>query len=446
MRRWVALVLGTLVLVGGVEAQDAPEPTRSRATGRVGSRGVERPSREDSPPPPALREEEPVTESAEREEGAMDPVDGGVEREPTTSEDPSAVAPTLRAPPSSPSEPPAAVDPAPPSSAEVPSPAPERSAPAEIAPAERSTPEPSAERSTPEAPAERVSPRAEPVFPTFFPVPVPNADQGASRPSEFLRRLVPMLPEEAVASTFGLVALVLLALLGTALVQRTRDVLPATGVVPRTLAAFHFALRLLVLFTVLALVARLLPSWIGPALPWVLLAAAAALGWSTRDLLPDFVAGLVLLLERKLRRGVWVATDGCAGKIERIGLRATWLRDSRGFRVAVPNRRLLVAPVASVSAVGVEHEVSLRIATEVPAAKIRQALFDAVLLSPWVPPDASPMISRDTDQPSTWRVRSRLLDMNYAARFEGSLLERTEEILEGLSAAAPSADRASASE
>lgn len=431
-----AFVLLSWMFVSAPLAADAQEGPASRAEtpkGRVGSRAVARPEVAPDAPPEVPLDAPPADDetNVDEEISAAKDRPALASPEPADSPDGSVLAvdagAALPVPDSAPSPDRASTEAAP-----VATSSPDGAEPiaSEKAAASHAPDVDGNDRPGRSEPAPASSARAEPTVPTFFPVPVATGDDGSSRVWELLRQLVPMLPEDGVASTFGLVALVLLSLLGAMVVQRTRDVLPTSGILPRLLSAAHFGLRLLVLFTAVALVARLLPAWIGPALPWVLLAAAAALGWSTRDLLPDFVAGLVLLLERKLRRGVWLSTDGCSGTVERIGLRATWLRDARGYRVAVPNRRLLTAPVASVTAVGAEHEVSLCIATSASAARIRQALRDAVLLSPWVPPDASPIVLRDADQPSTWHVRARLLDMSYAARFEGSLLERIEEILE----------------
>jgi small-conductance mechanosensitive channel len=257
---------------------------------------------------------------------------------------------------------------------------------------------------------------------------------------ELLLDFFPIAPTSD-ASAVALIVVLLAGLLLGSLLRRLREALPTAGALPRTLAITHGALRLAILVVFLALLTRLLPAWMSPALPWMVLAAAAALGWSARDVLPDAVAGVVLAFERRIRRGVWLSGEGFAGTVEGLGIRATTLRDARGHRVSIPNRRLLSAPVVSDTSVGSEHEVTLRIPMEQPAARIRRALHDAVLLSPWVPPDARPVVLRDPDEPALWHVRSSLLEIRFAARFEGELLERAEEIL-AHEATAPGAEGA----
>jgi hypothetical protein len=128
---------------------------------------------------------------------------------------------------------------------------------------------------------------------------------------------------------------------------------------------------------------------------------------------------------------VWVTAAGHSGIVEARGLRAVWVRDGLGHRIGLPNRLFLTEAVVSQTG-GAFHDVSLRFAaSRVPAARVRRALHDAVLTSPWVQPDAAVIIRRDGTDPTVWHVRARLLDVAFAVSFEGDLLERAEEMLEG---------------
>jgi hypothetical protein len=291
---------------------------------------------------------------------------------------------------------------------------------------DRVTGDPATGTAATETPA---APRDEGGLPGIAAVPAPPAADAPEAIADRLHELIPVLPASRTGSSFGLLIGILLALLGTSLARRVREALPPQGLIPRVMQAVHTLLRLLVLGLAVALLVGLLPAWMGPTLPWILLAAAAALGWSARDLLPDLVAGVVILFERRVRRGVWLSGEGFSGTVSGVGLRATLLMDAHGHRIAVPNRRLLSGPIATDPAVGAEHEVTLRMEPPWAAPRVRQALVDAVLQSPWVPPGAAPVVLRDPDRPHVWRVRSRLLEARYAPRFEGELLERTEALL-----------------
>ncbi len=281
-------------------------------------------------------------------------------------------------------------------------------------------PEPRPERPAPEP---RPGPGTRPTEPTFIPVPVPTVEP------DLVEELFPVLPEGGPWTTAGLLFLLLTAVLASAGVRRIRDGLPDTGLLPRILDVVHTVVRIAIFVIALGIVAYVIPRSLGPGLSWALLAAAAAVGWSARDVLPDVIAGVVLLFERRIRPGVWVSAADHSGIVESRGLRAVWLRDGLGHRIALPNRLLLTNAVVSQPG-GAYHDVSVRFEARVPAAKLRQALRDAVLTSPWVQPESAGMVRRDGMDPSLWHVRARLIDVRFAVSFEGDFLERAEEMLE----------------
>lgn len=246
-------------------------------------------------------------------------------------------------------------------------------------------------------------------------------------PWERLRELIPALPSErsGVLVLFGLIAL---AALGARWVARTRQRLPERGAIPRALALAHALLRVAVALLVIAVLAELLPDWARPALPWVVVATAVALGWSARDLLPDLVAGAVLLAERRLSRGEHVAIGEHAGVVLDVGMRVTTLRDREGRTVQVPNRIVLGSPTASRRAGWHEVRVRVRGPEGAPGEAFARALRDAVLLSAYVPVPTRVEVARDPDEPRLYVVRAGLLDARYEERFRGELLTRAEKI------------------
>lgn len=155
----------------------------------------------------------------------------------------------------------------------------------------------------------------------------------------------------------------------------------------------------------------------------------ALLLWSMRDVLPDVIAGLVLMFERRIRKGVWVSGEGFHGTVERLALRATWLRDNQGHRLVVPNRAMVAAPIVYDLGADTEHEVVVRLEGYHDASVVRRCLQDAILASPWTLAGSTPIVLRDPQDPVLWRVRTKLLEPRFAVQFEGELLERTEDLL-----------------
>ncbi|MBO6940972.1 MAG: mechanosensitive ion channel [Deltaproteobacteria bacterium] len=226
-----------------------------------------------------------------------------------------------------------------------------------------------------------------------------------------------------------LLMVVLLAALAAVALRRVRERLEPTGLLPTLLALLHLALRLIAVAFALALLIRVLPPRATLVMLLTFGGVAIAIGWSARDVLPDLVAGFLLVFERRIRGGMWLVGDGFSGQVRRVGVRSTLLIDVMGRQLEVPNRHLVRSPLTSDASGEQEHEVLVRFEREAPAEQIRAALRDAVLASPWVLPGSEAVVLRDPDEPWLWRVRGHLLDPTLVARFEGDLLERAEEIL-----------------
>ena len=223
-----------------------------------------------------------------------------------------------------------------------------------------------------------------------------------------------------------------LSLLGVGVVlfiaERARSWITTNIPLRRVLGALVFVLRLVGLGLLLAIVLELVPGgqdWI----LWTLVVLALVVGWSVRDLFADLVAGGVLAAERRVKKGMWVSGDGFQGTVEGRSLRATWLRDGQGHRLTVPNRAMVGAPMVYDAGAEAEHEVVVRLEGYDDAGKVRMALTDAILSSPWVLAGATPVVLRDPADPVVWRVRTKLLEPRFSVHFEGELLERVEDLL-----------------
>lgn len=259
------------------------------------------------------------------------------------------------------------------------------------------------------------------------PVPLPPAPQVVTTPS-LTDNLLPELSKVS-GGTFALLILLAIAL---ALSRRARNQLGPSGLIPAALRVSSWVISI----TIVVLLVAIVPStvvWLAPgyepALQWTVIAIAVAFGWSTVGLFRDVLAWVVLKLERRIRVGAWISADDIEGSVQAMTLRAVWVRDRRGRRVAIPNRRILGVTVATQGGGSSPiHDVTLRL-PDGPAITMRQALIDAVLMSPWTRTGSSPEVTRDGRDPSLWRVRAQLLHVRFAVHFESQLAERVEEIL-----------------
>jgi small-conductance mechanosensitive channel len=68
--------------------------------------------------------------------------------------------------------------------------------------------------------------------------------------------------------------------------------------------------------------------------------AAAVVGFAARQVLANFVAGVVLAVTQPLRVGDWVTFEGNYGVVEDVRLNYTVLRSPSDQRIVIPNERL----------------------------------------------------------------------------------------------------------
>jgi len=249
----------------------------------------------------------------------------------------------------------------------------------------------------------------------------------ARRPSDAAtgREARPAGERSPVLSLFLWLLAVVLVLFIT---ERARSWITKNIPLRSALGALVFVLRIAVFSLLVAIVLAVVPSdqnWILGALAVL----ALVVGWSVRDLFADLVAGAILAAERRVKKGMWVSGNGFQGTVEGRSLRATWLRDGQGHRITVPNRAMVGAPMVYDAGADAEHEVVVRLEGYRDAGKVRMALTDAILSSPWVLAGATPVVLRDPADPIVWRVRTKLLEPRFSVHFEGELLERVEDLL-----------------
>jgi small conductance mechanosensitive channel len=152
-----------------------------------------------------------------------------------------------------------------------------------------------------------------------------------------------------------------------------------------------------------------------------------ALGFALQDILSNFVAGIVLLLEHPFTKGDLIVTPDASGTVEDIHIRTTRLRTPDGRLVVVPNKLLFTQVLVNSSAsTGRRLEATVRLPHGQDLDRIREALpaaagaVDGVLESP--PPrvlstdlgtdalELSLLFWADPRASDLQRVRSEVLD------------------------------------
>jgi small-conductance mechanosensitive channel len=155
--------------------------------------------------------------------------------------------------------------------------------------------------------------------------------------------------------------------------------------------------------------------------------ATVALGFALQDIVGNFSAGIVLLLEHPFTEGDHIAVADAEGEVEEIRIRATRLRAPDGELVIVPNKLLFTQVLRNSSATMRRRvEILLELPYGQDAARARELLLEAAAEVEGVSDDPPPrLLTRDLGQDARslrllfWvdsrsheplRVRSELLD------------------------------------
>ena len=99
-------------------------------------------------------------------------------------------------------------------------------------------------------------------------------------------------------------------------------------------------LGFLVAFSVVA------PSFRAANLIQMLGIGSVAIGFAFQNILQNFLAGILLLLQEPFTVGDWISVTGIEGKVEDIQTRATVIATLEGKHVVIPNAVLFTNPVA----------------------------------------------------------------------------------------------------
>jgi small-conductance mechanosensitive channel len=90
-------------------------------------------------------------------------------------------------------------------------------------------------------------------------------------------------------------------------------------------------------------------------------AVGVGVGLGLQNVVSNFVAGLILLIEQPIRIGDRVEATGVLGDVIKIGARSTWVRTNDNVIIIVPNSRFIENPVTNWTA----NDPNVRIALTV---------------------------------------------------------------------------------
>ena len=157
---------------------------------------------------------------------------------------------------------------------------------------------------------------------------------------------------------------------------------------------------------------------------------AVGIGFAMQNIAQNFVSGVILLVERAIRRGDIVRVDGEIVRVEQLGIRSTLVQTRDGLELIVPNSSIVQSTVTNYTlssplyririTVGVTYSSDLdlvrdtltRIACDKNAIWSRNDRENQVVLADFGSSSIDFQIAVWTDDP--WRERTVLSELRFA--------------------------------
>jgi small-conductance mechanosensitive channel len=155
-------------------------------------------------------------------------------------------------------------------------------------------------------------------------------------------------------------------------------------------------------------------------------ALGVGLGLGLQDIVNNFVSGLIILFERPIKVGDRVEIEGVAGRVSRIGSRATTLMTDDNIAIIVPNSQFVAERVTNWSQGGrlVGFAVPFQVNHASEIELLRRILLEAAAAHPDVLEDPAPEV--EFEEVGTRALRFKLQvwsteHMNTAGRLRSDL-------------------------
>ncbi len=250
-----------------------------------------------------------------------------------------------------------------------------------------------------------MDPQLSPSPATASPVPVPSAESALSSlqqlGNDFLARLPYVIVALVVLVVFYVAAKGVRALVRR-FAQRTKRH-RNLGLVLGRLAQFGIVLLGLLVALVIAL-----PNFTPGRLVELLGLTSVAIGFAFRDILQNFLAGILILITEPFRIGDQIIFKEFEGTVEDIQTRATLIKTYDGRRVVIPNSELFTNSVLVNTAFAkrrLEYDVGIGYGDDIATAK--RLMLEATKSVQGVLPDPAPDVLVVELAPSSVNLRVR---------------------------------------
>lgn len=201
----------------------------------------------------------------------------------------------------------------------------------------------------------------------------------------------------SVLTLLAALAIVVCARIVAALIVRSLDrVLDRRGVD----SGMRFAIAKIARYIIVLLGAIVALDSVGVNMSAVMAGGAVLLvgiGFGLQKLAENFISGLLLLVERPVRKGDFLEVAGVLGTVEDIGLRATTVISRDGLAVIVPNANLITSVVVNHTVPTRDRRIWLRVGVAYGTDLDRavRALLEVAAAEPQVLKDPAPEVRHE---------------------------------------------------
>lgn len=138
-------------------------------------------------------------------------------------------------------------------------------------------------------------------------------------------------------------------------------------------------------------------TFLGLSLDRIALFASAlsiGIGFGLQSVVSNFVSGLILMVERPVKVGDWIAIGDLEGDVRRVSVRATEIEMKDRSRLIVPNLDLITKTVRNVTHAGAlgRIRIVLRVNDDADPLKLRELLMQQLIAHPKVLKEPAPAV------------------------------------------------------
>ncbi len=123
-------------------------------------------------------------------------------------------------------------------------------------------------------------------------------------------------------------------------------------------------------------------------------ALMVGIGFGSQNLMNNFISGLILMLEQKIKVGDIVEVEGNLGKVLNLGSRCSTIQKFDGVEILVPNSILLEKNVVNWTLSDPQHrfDFTLGVAYESPIEKVLEILLKSMKQQPEILTEPAPVV------------------------------------------------------